>query len=143
MTARWRTRYGASPLHLIGHLLVFALAAFAFEQMFSGSGVIQLIAWLIGFAVLQDLVLIPLYTLAGRGLSRLPVLAVNHVRVPAVISGILLLVYAPLIFDLGQRTYFVSSGHEPTGYLRNWLLITAGLFLGSGLLYAWRRLRRR
>jgi Na+/melibiose symporter-like transporter len=135
MTARLRKRYGARPLHLLGHLAVFALAAFAFTQMFSGSGVIQLIAWLIGFALLQDLVLIPLYSLIGRGLGRLPGPSINYVRVPAVISGLLLLVYAPLIFGLGAHTLLFYSGHRPAGYLRNWLLISACLFLISGSVY--------
>jgi hypothetical protein len=135
MTAHLRSRYGASPLHLLGHVALFALAAFAFTQMFSGSGVIQLIAWLIGFALLQDLVLIPLYTLAGRGLSRLPGASVNYVRVPAAISGLLLLVYAPLILGLGAHTFLFYSGHHPSGYLRNWLLISACLFLISGFVY--------
>lgn len=135
MSARLRSRYGAGPCHLLGHLAAFAVAAFAFRQMFSGSGVIQLIAWLIGFALLQDLVLIPLYTVIGRGLARLPGARVNYVRVPALISGLLALVYAPLILGLGAHTLIFYSGHGPSGYLRNWLLITACLFLISGFVY--------
>ena len=35
------------------------------------------------------------------------------------------------------------SGHHLTHYLRNWLLITAVLFVGSGLIYAVRVVRAR
>ena len=149
----FRRRYGQGPLHLVGHLVLFGIAAFAFDQIFSGGAVQQLLIWYIGFALLHDLVFLPLYTLLdriGHALtSRLPARRpgtlpiVNHVRVPAVISGVLLIVYAPLIFAEGQRTYLFYSGHHVEGYLRNWLLITFALFAVSGLLYAVRSRRAR
>jgi hypothetical protein len=52
------------------------------------------------------------------------------------ISALLLLIYSPLISGKADRGYVLTSGHHPTGYLRNWLLICAALFLGSGLGYA-------
>ena len=134
------SRYGASPLHLLGHLLLFGVAAFALDQIFSGGQVLQLLEWYLGFALASDLVLIPLYSAVGRVVIRAP-RAVNHIRVPAVISGLLLLVYAPLILGLSDRTYFFYSGHHVSGYLRNWLLISACLFLISGFVYL-ARLRR-
>lgn len=148
----FRRLYGAHPLHLIGHLLLFAVAAFAFDQIFSGGAVEQLLIWYLGFVLLHDLVFVPLYTAVDRIAravgARLParrpgaVPLVNHVRVPAVISGILLLVYAPLIFAEGAHTYLFYIGHHVAGYLRNWLLITLALFAGSGLVYAVRVRRR-
>ena len=66
----------------------------------------------------------------------------NHVRAPALISGLLLLIYFPLILGPGDAAYFSATGHHPSGYLRNWLLITAALFAGSGVVYlirVWRR----
>jgi hypothetical protein len=146
-------RYGGSPLHLLGHLALFAVAAYALDQIFSGGDTEQLLAWFIGFVLLHDLVLVPAYSACDRGaqalLARLPgrrrrqPSLVNYIRVPAVISGILLLVYAPLITGAGAHTYFFYSGHHVEGYLRNWLLITLGLFAGSGLVYAIRLLARR
>ena len=70
---------------------------------------------------------------------------INHVRAPLLISGLLLLIYAPLIFGLSDSQYFALSGHHLEGYLRNWLLITGALFLGSGVIYLLRvrRLKRR
>jgi hypothetical protein len=58
--------------------------------------------------------------------------------VPALISGLLLLIYLPLISGAADHGYFLRSGHHIEGYLRNWLLISASLFLGSALIYALR-----
>jgi hypothetical protein len=54
------------------------------------------------------------------------------------ISGILLIIYAPFISGKADSGYFQLSGHHIEGYLRNWLLISAVLFLGSGVIYAFR-----
>ena len=162
----WFTRrYGAGPLHLIGHLLLFVVAGWAISQILDGGIVINWIVWFIGAAILHDLVLLPLYsTLDGiLGLStgrysprnavargaRLPAgsgmrpAIVNHLRAPAVIAGVLLLVYFPLILGLSRRNYFNDTGHHLAGYTLNWLLITAGLFVVSALVYAVRVARRR
>ena len=99
----FRRLYGSNPLHLIGHLAVFFVAGWAIDQIVGGGTIVNWIAWFLGAALLHDLVLLPLYSvldrLLGRGSrgrsrpARAP--AVNHFRVPAVISGILLLVYFP------------------------------------------------
>ena len=68
---------------------------------------------------------------------------VNHVRAPAMISALLLIIYFPLITRRSDVWYFAMSGHHLAHYLRNWLLITAVLFLGSGLIYAARVVRAR
>ena len=68
---------------------------------------------------------------------------INHVRAPVVISALLLIIYFPLISRRSDGPYFAMSGHHLTHYLRNWLLITAVLFLGSGLIYAVRVIRAR
>jgi hypothetical protein len=146
-------RSGRSPLHLIGHLALFGVAAYALDQIFSGGDIEQLLAWYVGFVLLHDLVLLPAYTGADRVAQALlagtprsgprAVPLINHVRVPAVVSGVLLLVYAPLITRAGDHTYFFYSGHHVEGYLRNWLLITLGLLAGSGLVYAVRVSARR
>jgi fumarate reductase subunit D len=144
----FKRRYGASPLHLLAHATAFVIAAYALAQIFRGGKVANFLAWFVGAAVLHDLVFFPLYTgldrLAHHGTRRLrrrEVPMINYLRVPALISGLLLLIYFPLIFDLADRTYFRASGHHVEGYARNWLLITAALFTGSAVLYAI-RLRR-
>jgi hypothetical protein len=141
---RWFHRhYGASPLHLIGHLAAFVVAAWAIGQILGGGAIVNWIAWFVGAALLHDFVALPVYSSLDRVLSaagrreprrfRAPV--GNHLRAPAVISGILLIVYFPLILGLSSSNYHNDTGHRLAGYTRNWLLITAGLFLVSALIY--------
>jgi hypothetical protein len=148
----FRRRYGARPLHLAGHLVALAIAAFAFDRIFSGGGVPKLLALYLGLVVAHDLIFVPLYSwidgLMRRSLARLSssregaIPIINHVRAPLLISALLLLIYSPLIFGLSDSYYFDLSGHHLRHYLSNWLLITAALLLGSGLIYAARVFRR-
>jgi hypothetical protein len=148
MVGHFRRRYGASPLHLAAHLVVFAIAAFAIDRIASNGGIAEVIAIYIGFVIAHDLILLPLYSgldrVARATLAWLPgrrpggVPAINHIRAPAFISGLLLIIYSPLISRKADSNYFHTSGHYPEGYLRNWLLISAVLFLGSGIIYALR-----
>lgn len=146
LNAHFRRRYGASPLHLAGHLVVFAIAAFAIERIASADGLAEVVALYVGFAIAHDLIVVPAYAavdrLVRRALARLSarrptrVPAINHVRAPMMISGVLLIVYLPLISARADPGYFAESGHHLEGYLRNWLLISTVLFLGSALIYA-------
>ena len=149
----FRRRYGASPLHLVAHLVGFAIVALALDRIFSGGGVKELLAWYLGFAIAHDLVFVPAYTGLDRlfraTIDRLPRATrtgpsvINHVRAPVVISALLLIIYFPLISRRNDGWFMDLSGHDLTHYLRNWLLITAVLFLGSGLTYAARVARAR
>jgi len=67
--------------------------------------------------------------------------ALNHIRVPAGLSLLLLLVYFPLILQVAPDEYLATTGQENDVYLARYLLICATLFLISGLIYAV-RLRR-
>jgi hypothetical protein len=120
MIASFRRLYGANPLHLIGHLVVFAIAGFAIVQILGGGAWVNWIAWFVGAALLHDLVLLPLYSGLDRGLGivgrgagarrpRVPV--INYLRAPAVISGVLLIVYFPLILGLSGRNYRNDTSH--------------------------------
>jgi hypothetical protein len=153
LLGHFRRRYGASPLHLAGHLVVFAIALFAIDRIASGGSLAVLIALYIGFVIAHDLVFLPAYSGLDRvtraALARLParrfgsVPAINHIRAPALISGLLLIIYFPFISRKADASYFKVSGHHIEGYLRNWLLISVLLFLGSGAIYALRVLRVR
>jgi hypothetical protein len=142
----FRRRYGATPLHLAGHLVALAIVAFAFDRMFSDGGVPQLIALYLGLVIAHDLILVPLYTSLDRLVRRLlerfgpsrrlGIPLTNHVRAPLLISALLLLIYSPLISGLSDSQYFALSGHHLEHYARNWLLITVALLLGSALIYA-------
>jgi hypothetical protein len=93
----------------------------------------------------------PLYTLADWSAMavlrhRRPALPVvpwiNYLRVPAALSGILLLIWFPLIFRLPRR--FPATTTLPLGpYLWHWLAVTGVLFLLSASALALRlRMRR-
>ena len=144
----FRSLYGAGPLHLVWHLVALGIAAFAFAQIFSGAGVGALVVWLLVLVVAHDLIFVPAYIgidrLIRRAIARvsLPwatdIPLINHLRAPALISGLLLIIYSPLISGQADRSYFSLSGRHLADYLRNWLLITVALFLGSGLIYVLR-----
>jgi len=145
-----RRVYGAGPVHLAVHVALFGIAAYAIAQVLAGGIVENFLIWFFGAALLHDLVFLPLYALADRAaqLSLRPPL-LNHVRVPMLLSGLLLLVYFPLILVKADRNYFHSVGHHVHGYARNWLLLSAGFFLVSAIVYAvrvslgrWSRARR-
>ncbi len=153
----FRRLYGSHPLHLIGHLVLFFVAGWAINQILGGGNAINWLAWFIGAALLHDLVLLPIYSLVDRGLERgahripdaRPYPArqvsrglVNYIRVPAAIAGILLLVYYPVILGYSSTNYRNDTGHALTGSTRNWLLVSAGLFICSGLVYLVRIIRR-
>jgi hypothetical protein len=61
------------------------------------------------------------------------------VRVPALLSGLLALVFFPLMLGLGDSTYHAASARHAHGYLSRWLAISGALFAISALAYAVRR----
>jgi hypothetical protein len=143
--------YGAGPLHLIALVASFAIAAAAVVGFFDRPGdVVGVLVWLGAAAVLHDLVLLPAYSLIDRiTIGRLPPAAAGdsvavtravspaaYIRIPAALSGLLLLVSFPVIFALGRRAEFVASGITEHGYLARWLLLTGAMFALSGAAFA-------
>jgi hypothetical protein len=146
-TGRFRARYGDSPLHLLLALCSFALAAYAGIRLLDGDA-LGVALWFVGAAIVHDLVLVPLYSLADRALRvALPGRAgrsewINYVRVPAFVSLLLLLVWYPLILGRVGR-YASYTGLDPDVFMGRWLLVTAGLFAVSALCLVARALRGR
>jgi hypothetical protein len=138
MIATLRRRYGASPLHLIGHMLALAIAVYAVGKVLHPrySRGLNYLVWLLGGAVVHDFVLAPALALADRLVRALPRRAVNHVRFPAVVSGAMLLVYWPLILVRADGNYVRATGRHVEGFATRWLLITAALFGASAGVYA-------
>ncbi|MFE2375703.1 hypothetical protein [Streptomyces sp. NPDC059398] len=138
---RW---YGARPPQLAVLLASFAVAAYAGMRLLSGDPY-GTVVWFVGAALVQDLVLIPLYSLADRVLRALPGVVrrgwTNTLRVPAALSGLLLLVWFPLILGPPER-YGRATGLPGGVFLTRWLLITAALFALAVLWRAGRALRR-
>jgi hypothetical protein len=130
-----RRAYGASPLHLLAHLVALPLAAWALLQIAETRSAGRIVVWLVASAVLHDLLLVPFYGALDRLATRVTGPAVNFVRVPALLSGLLLLVFFPSIAGKGEGAYARVSGLEWHGYAERWLLITAALFALSGALY--------
>ena len=149
----FRRLYGSNPLHLLAHLGLFFIAGWAIDQIIASHKIVIWLVWFLGAALLHDFVLLPLYSavgtgiqLATRGRDRGPDRgrergAVNYVRVPLAVAGILLLVYFPVILGYSSTNYRADTGHALTGYTRNWLLVCAGLFLASGLVFVVRAAR--
>jgi hypothetical protein len=132
-------RYGASPAHLLAHLVALALAAWALLQLADMRAFGNVLAWLVAAVLLHDLVLLPAYSALDRVGRRAAGQAINYVRVPAGISLLLLLVFWGTVAGRGDGAYRRVSGLGFDGYLERWLLVTAALFAVSGLLYAARR----
>ena len=128
-------RYGASPVHLLAHLATLPLAAFALLQLAAAGNAPRIFLWLGASVLLHDLVLLPFYGALDRLGRRAVGPAINHVRVPALISGLLLLVFFPAISGEGNGAFHGVSGLDYEGYLQRWLLATAALFLLSGAIY--------
>lgn len=136
-----------SPLQLLLLACSFALAVYAGVRLLAGDR-FGVALWIVGAALLHDLVLVPLYTVADRTVARGLGAAgrrgrTMYVRVPAALSGLLLLVWFPLISGMVSERYRSATTLPPDGFLARWLLITAVLFGGSALLLALRALRAR
>jgi hypothetical protein len=134
-----RRAYGASPLHLLAHLVALPLAAWALLQIADARSAGRIVVWLVAAAVLHDLVLLPFYGVLDRLAMRVTGPGINYVRVPAMLSGLLLLVYFPAIAGKGEGAYRRVSALEWHGYAERWLLVTAALFALSGAFYLVRR----
>lgn len=133
---------------LLALLASFVVAGYAGVRLLSGNP-FGVGAWFAGSAIVHDLVLFPLYAGADAALVRLlrrrPALAtvagvpwLNYLRVPAVISGLLLLVWSPLILGVSAATYLDASGLSPQPFLPRWLAVTAVLFAISAIALALR-----
>ena len=141
---------GDRPLHLLVLLGCFAVSAYAASRLLGDPAALRVAAWFLGAAVVFDLVLSPLLALADRVLlaererrehdqgepSRRSVSPVNYVRVPLLFSGLLLLVYAPVILQRSEEPYRVASGLDQQPYLERWLAISALLLVVAALAYA-------
>ncbi|HWF73642.1 MAG TPA: hypothetical protein VG186_09875 [Solirubrobacteraceae bacterium] len=146
---RFRALYGAGPLNLLVVLFSFAITGFAVVGWFQRPrDVVTVIEWFVAAILLHDLVALPLYSLLDRiafgrlrrdrGPGRTVIGAVNstpYLRVPAILSGLLLVVFFPVIFGFGAQTELSASGIAESGYLARWLIASGVMFALSGV--AW------
>ena len=137
---RW---YGASPLHLLAMIGCFALAWYAGADLLHAKPV-GVAVWFAGAVVGHDLILMPLYALADKSVMvvfrhrppKLPTVPwINYLRVPVVLSGLLLLIWFPLIFRIPSR-FPRTTDLSLDPYLGHWLVVTGALFLLSAVALA-------
>jgi hypothetical protein len=147
---RFERLYGERPLHLLASVASLAVAGYGVGRIFDTSAAVEILIWIAASAFAHDLIALPLYSALGMlagGVARLGLIeradvsALNHVRVPVVLSGLMLVVFFPLILGLSGGRYERAAGLELDGYIGRWLLITGVLFAASALAYA-TRLRR-
>lgn len=139
----FRRAYGSGALHLIAVVASLALAGYAFLEIADRPAPLNFAVWFALAIVAHDLVAFPLYSLLGAiaGRALLPAgetgrVALNHVRVPALLSGLALVAWFPLVLGLDAARFEAATGLSADPYLGRWLLLTAVLFAGSGLLLA-------
>jgi hypothetical protein len=142
---RFRKFYGAGPFHLVGMVCSLSVACYAASKLVPLQPW-NVTEWFFGAAVIHDLVLLPLYvgfdwvlrTASARTPGRVPWL--NYARVPTFFSGLLLLVYFPLI---GRRSTFFerATTFRMDLYLGRWLMFTAAVVALSAVLYGVRLVR--
>jgi hypothetical protein len=140
----FRRAYGASPLHLLALLASLALAGYAALALFQLDPR-SVLAWFLLALIGHDLILVPMYTLLDRiafGDDRRRVHAAcarvragTFIKVPAMLSGLLALVFAPEVLSLGAG-YRLITGLGYGVYLGRWLVATGAMFALSGLAYA-------
>ncbi|MFV2116306.1 hypothetical protein ACFHW0_28775 [Micromonospora sp. LOL_025] len=140
----FRRSYGAALWHLLLLLGCFAVTGWIALRLSGEPTAARMLLWFLGAVVAHDLLLFPVYALVDRTLlaatdrpNHRP--ALNHLRVPALASGLLLLVYLPGILGLGGDTYTAATGLTPQPLLARWLAASAAIFAGSAILYALRR----
>ena len=130
-----RARYGASPIHLLAHLILLPVVGWALLTVLDFRAASNVVVWLIGAVILHDLLLLPAYSTLDRLAQRATRGAVNYVRVPAGLSLLMLLVFWSTIRGEGTGNFHFTSGLSYHGYFGRWLLVTAGLFAFSGALF--------
>jgi hypothetical protein len=144
--SRFKRLYGASPLHLVGLLACVAVSGLAIQRWFDvgGHDTRLILTWFLALLIGHDLVFVPLYSLVDRILSHRPAArpgparyarARLHIRVPVMLSGLLLLVFAPLILRKSSGDYGNYAGLSSHPYLGRWLIATACLFVLSAVVY--------
>jgi hypothetical protein len=149
---RFRDYYGARPGHLLAALAAFVIVGGAFVDWFHASAhTANILVWFAASLVAVEFLLIPLAWVGDRvartsgGRQRRAPRGAGwaYIRVPALLSGLLLIVFAPVIFRADVDTYRTYTASTPYVYLGRWLIATGLLFACSAVVYLLARVRRR
>ncbi|HWK26277.1 MAG TPA: hypothetical protein VNS09_06940 [Solirubrobacter sp.] len=123
-------------------LILLPLAGWALLQLLGFRGAGNAALWLAGAVVVHDFLLLPAYSALDAVARRAAGGAINHVRVPAALSLLVLAVFWPSISGASDGAFRRASGISHQGYFTRWLLFSAALFAISGALYLVRRTGR-
>jgi hypothetical protein len=149
----FRAGYGAAPVHLLAIIVSFVIVGAAFVNWFHARTHIgNILVWYVGCLLAIELMLIPLawaldrtaHEQVSRRVGR-PLRGAGwaYVRIPAMLSGLMLIVFLPLILRLGDSTFRAYTGMTTSVYLVRWLAASTAIFACSALLYAARFARKR
>ena len=145
MGSRFRRLYGAGPLHLVEIVASCVIVGLAVAGWLHNrlSVAATILLWFLAGVIAHDLILLPLYSLLDRVAlrprerpidARRPSLR-PYLRVPAMLSGLLFLVFFPEILRLGDDTFHAASGLHQDNYVVRFLLVSGALFALSALAY--------
>ena len=148
---RLRRHYGAGPVHLVLSAACLAFAGYLVWVVLPAPNSARIFIWIALAAGVHDVLLWPLYTLLDRALTRTrskrsrqpSVPWINHVRVPVVLSALMLLISFPLVVRHSEPAYHAASGLTEQPYLGRWLALSGSAFAGSALVYAARLILNR
>lgn len=137
MINKFRRLYGAHPMQLVLLLAGLAVAGSALLRVTGDPAWLRIGIWFIAAVIGHDLVLFPLYAAADglliRALSSWR--AVNYVRVPLLATGLTFVLFLPGIIEQGAASYHGATGLTQEPFLGRWLLLVAGFFVASALVF--------
>jgi len=154
------SRYGASPLHLLGALASFAVIVLAAAGWFEEptASLKYILIWFAGAVLAHDMLLLPFYAgvdrvgsllrchprgVAEGAQARVRTPGWVYLRIPLLLSGLVLLVFGPEILRKGDAAFRAASGQQQHVYLGRYLILVSVLFGVSATAYAVARLRAR
>lgn len=140
MRAAFRRVYGAAWWHPVVVLSCLALTAHVVDRVTQEPLAGLMLLWFAGCVLVHDVVLLPAASLLDRFLTTLHtttlparsrrtreprVRAINHVRVPLLACGLLLLMFLPGIVQQGTETHLAATGMDQQPYFDRWLWLSA------------------
>jgi len=149
---RLRRAYGARMLHLAGMLAVLGIAAYAIAQVAGRPDFRQMVIWFLGAVVLHDIVLLPAYSAANRAIgaagpvrrrSARAVAALNHLRAPVALAGLLFLLFWPSILQKAEPGFLTNVDYGTDPFPDRWIWASVVLVGVSLVLLAVSLARRR
>jgi hypothetical protein len=137
--------YGASLWQLALVLACFALTGYVVGQLLGNPTLWIIGLWFVGAVIAHDLVLFPIYALADFIVAhtvrrwhhsrRWPVRMVNYVRLPALASGLTLILFLPGIIEQGAPAYRNATGLTQAPFLLRWVIFVVAAFGLSAVAY--------